>query len=242
MQRTAEEGSRIIRQEMREQVWEIKKRTEEVMQMCKQKARAGPRHTNGKETEDLEEVKRRWHKWALAIQKLKTYAESRNNDSRVQIERAAFPSIDGIHKSWPEFRRLFKALMKASRQNKVLKLAQLRAKLPAQALESIAVTTEPDKVWRLLDKRYRNKNIAIISATATAAENTVQSEALSAESRSGPQVTEGGSDEEVLHTRLNQEEEAPYTNSRHEILAQVGYTQLKLLRTQILGCLWYFMS
>ena len=54
--------------------------------------------------------------------------------------------------------------MKASGRNKVLKLAQLRANLPAQAQESIAGTTEPEEAWTLLDEQYGNRNIAIMSA------------------------------------------------------------------------------
>ena len=60
-----------------------------------------------------------------------------------------------------DFRKVFKALNKASGQGKVRQLAQVRNKLPAQAQESIG-TTEPEEAWRLLDKQYGNKSIALM--------------------------------------------------------------------------------
>ena len=42
--------------------------------------------------------------------------------------------------------------MKASGQNKVLELAQHRAKLLARAREAIAGTKEPDQAWTLLNE------------------------------------------------------------------------------------------
>ena len=46
----------------------------------------------------------------------------------------------------------------------MLKLAKRGDKLPARAQESIAGTTEPEDAWRLLDKQYGNKTVAIMLA------------------------------------------------------------------------------
>ena len=42
-------------------------------------------------------------------------------------------SFNGNQESWVEFRRVFKELMKTTKQGAVLELAQLASKLPAEA-------------------------------------------------------------------------------------------------------------
>ena len=128
------------------------------MQMCDQQIRVQHRCTDGDETEGVKEVKRIWQKWVLAMNKHNANTESRGIDSRVQIERAAFPSFEGSHESWPEFKRLFEVLMKGSRQNRARKLVQLRAKMRAHNLELKAGTTEHEEAWTLLDKQYGDRN------------------------------------------------------------------------------------
>ena len=52
------------------------------MQMCEQQVRACPRHTHGNRTEGVELLKRRWHKWALAMHEQNGHGESRNIESK----------------------------------------------------------------------------------------------------------------------------------------------------------------
>ena len=84
MQRTTERGSRFGKQKTRDQVQDVKRRMEEVMQMCEQQVRARSRHTIKDKTEIIEEVEHRWHKWALVMYEQNARAESRIINSRVR--------------------------------------------------------------------------------------------------------------------------------------------------------------
>ena len=67
--------------------------------------------------------------------------------SEAWIERTAHPSSDGNQDNWAGFRRVFQELMKTSGRGKVLELAQLISKLPAEAKELIAGVTRPEEAW-----------------------------------------------------------------------------------------------
>ena len=49
---------------------------------------------------------------------------------------------------------VFQKLMKSSGRGKVLELAELTSKLPAQAKELILGVTKPEEAWRLLEEGY----------------------------------------------------------------------------------------
>ena len=54
-----------------------------------------------------------------------------------------FPKFDGKQESWAEVRRLFKELMKETRQGEALYMANLTDKLPAEANRIRAGITDP---------------------------------------------------------------------------------------------------
>ena len=80
------------------------------------------------------------------------------------IERTPFPSFNGEQESWPELKRVFQGLMKASGQGEVVKLAQLKIKLPAEAERISIGVTNPKEAWTILEEWYGDRDIAIVSA------------------------------------------------------------------------------
>ena len=64
------------------------------------------------------------------------------------IKRTSFPTFDGNHKKWMDFRRVFKELVKISKQVPILKLAQLRSMLPEDAKkQALRNQLKPGNYW-----------------------------------------------------------------------------------------------
>ena len=82
----------------------------------------------------------------------------------IWIERTAFPASNGNQENWMDFRRVFKKLLMISKLRPVLKLAQLRSKLLEDAKKSITGIEEPAEASKLLDERYGDRHITILSA------------------------------------------------------------------------------
>ena len=66
--------------------------------------------------------------------------------------------------NWADFRKIFKGMLKISNLAPVLELAQFRDKIPEAARKLLTGVREPAKARGLLDKRYGDKHVAIMSA------------------------------------------------------------------------------
>ena len=60
--------------------------------------------------------------------------------------------------------RVFKELLKISKLGPVLEISQLRSNQLEDAKKRITGVKEPAEAWKLLDKRYGDRQIAIFSA------------------------------------------------------------------------------
>ena len=120
----------FLKQETRWEIQKIKTRMQEILQMYGQQMLARHEWPCSEESEELEEIKQRWHSWALAMHKQNEQSGEEATRSEAWIERTAYPSFDGNQENWAGFRRVFQELMKTSGGGEVLELAQLISKLP----------------------------------------------------------------------------------------------------------------
>ena len=92
---------------------------------------------------------------------------SEMTDSRVprrsNLERISLPHFSGHPEDWAEFKRIFDELTKAEEYSLALLLAQLRTRLPKEALQLIAGVQEVKEAWKRLAGRYGDKKLAIIT-------------------------------------------------------------------------------
>ena len=74
--------------------------------MFEQQARARHEQTDDEESKEQEEVKHRWHSWALRMYERNAQRGREARSLEPWIENAALLSFDGNQESWPGFRRV----------------------------------------------------------------------------------------------------------------------------------------
>ena len=83
------------------------------------------------------------------------------------VEKVKLPTFSGRHEEFSEFRAQFRELCKGERYTPVLEMAQLRLKLPREALTAITGLQEPEEAWKRLEELYGNRELQIMSAIKT---------------------------------------------------------------------------
>ena len=80
------------------------------------------------------------------------------------IEKVKLPTFSGKQEDFAEFRAQFRELCRGERYTPVLEMAQLKIKLPKEALTSIAGLKCPEMAWARMEEVYGNREISIMSA------------------------------------------------------------------------------
>ena len=80
------------------------------------------------------------------------------------VEKVRLPQFSGRHEEFAEFRRQFQELCLGERYTPVLELAQLRLKIPKDAVHALGGILDPRTAWARLEEMYGNKEISIMSA------------------------------------------------------------------------------
>ena len=142
---------------------------EEVMEMYSQQLRTFPSPT-GKRAATREaffETSSRWvraarhRNWAAVREAAPKAAVPQH--SAAHLERVKLPNFDGKAENWAEFKRRFKELIKAVNCSPVLEMTFLVDHLAAEAARYVLGVTDPTKAWALLDKRYGDRRLAILT-------------------------------------------------------------------------------
>ena len=85
-------------------------------------------------------------------------------DRLVTWRKVKLPTFSGRQDEFSEFRNHFRELCRGERYTPVLEMAQLRFKLPNEALAAIAGLQCPEKAWKRLEEQYGNRELSILSA------------------------------------------------------------------------------
>ena len=70
------------------------------------------------------------------------------NRSSGHVEKVGLPLFSGRHEEFAEFRRQFQELCRGEHYTPVLEMAQLRLKLPKEAVHAIGGLLQPEDAWR----------------------------------------------------------------------------------------------
>ena len=104
--------------------------------------------------------------WALQ-QASAVRAEDRDGRcgrSAGHVEKVRLPTFSGRHEEFAEFRRQFQELCRGEKYTPVLEMAQLRLKIPKEAVHALGGLQEPDDAWSRLEEMYGNRELSIMSA------------------------------------------------------------------------------
>ena len=80
------------------------------------------------------------------------------------VEKVKLPSFSGRLEEYHDFRSQFRQLCDGEKYSPVIELAQLRPKLPKEAVLAISGLEDPITAWQRLDKLYGNREMAIVTA------------------------------------------------------------------------------
>ena len=80
------------------------------------------------------------------------------------MEKVKLPFFNGKQEDFSEFHCQFRELCRGERYTPVLEMAQLKLKLPKEALTAIAGLRCPDEAWARLEELYGDQEIAILAA------------------------------------------------------------------------------
>ena len=80
------------------------------------------------------------------------------------VEKVKLPTFSGRQADFTEFRSQFRELCRGERYTPVLEMAQLRTKLPKEALATLIGLQCPEEAWKRLEELYGNRELAILSA------------------------------------------------------------------------------
>ena len=80
------------------------------------------------------------------------------------VEKVKLPTFSGRQEDFSEFQSQFKELCRGEGYTPVLEMAQLKMKLPKEALTALTGLRDPRKAWERLEEMYGNREIAIMSA------------------------------------------------------------------------------
>ena len=80
------------------------------------------------------------------------------------VEKVKLPTFSGRQEDFAEFRGQFRELCQGERYTPILEMAQLRLKLPKEALTTITGLQCPEEAWKRLEELYGNRVLSILSA------------------------------------------------------------------------------
>ena len=80
------------------------------------------------------------------------------------VEKVKLPTFSGRQEDFSEFRSQFRELCQGERYTQVLEMAQLRLKIPKEALAAITGLQCPEEAWKRLEELYGNRELSILAA------------------------------------------------------------------------------
>ena len=80
------------------------------------------------------------------------------------LERVRLPLFSGSVEDYGEFKTQFQELCKGEHYSGVIELAQLRQKLPKEAVALLTGLATPDVAWKRLDETYGNVDMQVLAA------------------------------------------------------------------------------
>ena len=161
--------SRYLAERMDETINTLDQQLEEVMELYTQQLRTFP-SPSGKRAASREALfetssrwvrTARWRNWA-SVREAAPQATAPQH-SAAHLERVKLPTFDGKAENWAEFKRRFQELIKAVNCSPVLEMTFLVDHLAAEAARYVLGVTNPTKAWALLDKRYGDRRLAILT-------------------------------------------------------------------------------
>ena len=98
-----------------------------------------------------------------------THREGRESCGRSagHVEKVRLPTFSGRQEDFAEFRNQFRELCRGERYTPILEMAQLKTKLPKEALAAIAGLQCPELAWKRMEEVYGNRELAIMSTIKT---------------------------------------------------------------------------
>ena len=151
-------------------ITEVEKQIGEILATYSQQLRAAAYSPSSRQALDRDRLHEKYYDWLRQ-------ARSRNwaavVEAEVQcapqagaayMERVKFPNFDGQPENWADFRRKFKELIKVANYKPVLEMSILVDHLSEDAARYVLGVSEPAKAWAVLEKRYGDRTLAIITA------------------------------------------------------------------------------
>ena len=89
------------------------------------------------------------------------------NRSAGHVEKVKLPTFTGKQEDFAEFKSQFRELCRGERYTPILEMAQLRQKLPKEALAAISGLQCPELAWVRMEEVYGNREMSILSALKT---------------------------------------------------------------------------
>ena len=83
------------------------------------------------------------------------------------VEKVKLPTFSGKQEEFSEFKSQFRELCQGERYTPILELAQMKLKLPREALAAISGLRCPSEAWLRLEELYGNRELSIMSALKT---------------------------------------------------------------------------
>ena len=116
----------------------------------------------GQQREKVRKIKDR----AWEIDRLRDHGASDGScrHSRGHLEKVKLPMFSGKQEEFSEFRNQFRELCRGEQYTPILEMAQLKMKLPREALTMISGIQCPDAAWLKLEELYGNRELSIMSA------------------------------------------------------------------------------
>ena len=119
----------------------------------------------GRQLERVRQVKTR-------IRETRQLAGTGGGDRQCQrshghVEKVKLPMFSGRQEEFSEFKTQFRELCQGEGYTPILELAQMKLKLPREALAAIAGLRCPSEAWLRLEELYGNRELAIMSALKT---------------------------------------------------------------------------
>ena len=83
------------------------------------------------------------------------------------VEKVKLPTFSGRQADFTEFRSQFRELCRGERYTPVLEMAQLRTKLPKEALALLVGLQCPEEAWKRMEELYGNRELGYSVCTQT---------------------------------------------------------------------------
>ena len=116
----------------------------------------------GRQQEKIAKIRDR--AWELDRSRDRGGSDGSCRHSRGHLEKVKLPMFSGKQEEFSEFRNQFRELCRGEQYTPILEMAQLKMKLPREALTMIAGIQCPDAAWTKLEELYGNRELSIMSA------------------------------------------------------------------------------